>query len=72
MWTVDLVPAKGVEVNTKGFDIHCAVRRVGDGIDAEHGAGDRVDGFCDGGYVGDGAKDVGGVRAADEAGLGRQ
>lgn len=66
MRTKKFVPAEGVEVCVQSFDVDGSVGRVGDGVDAEHCAGDCVHCGCYAFDVCDGAEDVGGVGACYE------
>ena len=70
MRAVDFVPAEGVEIDVEGFDIDGPVGCVGHAVDAEQGAGNGVDEVGDGAKGRNAAKNIGGVSAGYEAGVG--
>nr|POE52291.1 hypothetical protein CFP56_70210 [Quercus suber] len=72
MRPVHLVPAEAVHVDPPGVHVDGAVRRVRHGVDAQQRSGNFVDGLREGLHVVDGAEDVAGVRAGDQAGPRRQ
>lgn len=67
---VDFVPGEGVEIYAPVADVDGAVGGVGDGVDAEEGAGDFVNDSGEGFDVVDRAQDVACVGAGEEFGLG--
>lgn len=70
MRSVDFVPAKGVEINVKSFDVDGSVGCISDAIDAEEGTGDGVDEVGNGAEGGNAAEDIGGVGAGYETRVG--
>lgn len=70
MWSVEFIPGETIEIHAPVRHVDGAVGRVGDGVDAEEGAGDGVDDRGESFDVVDGAEDVGGVSAGDEFSFG--
>ncbi len=66
---VHLVPAEGVEIDAKRFDVDVTVRSEGDAIDAEECTGTSIVSQCgECTDVVDAAEDIGGVSACYESG----